>query len=215
MKHFSLFLFILLCSVALTYSDDDKADENSESKYYKVTTKRYPNYLGFAGGFITGHGLAYRRWIKDKIGFQINVLPIYKEEKYPEDGYYYQERDSGYYNNGNINFGGTFLIKFVDVRYIRFLGYVGVNNTIEIEEGNYYYTQRKWDSNIDDYIVETKHSVIDRTDNILAGGLGAGVEFYVFRFGFNIMLGLYSSYSFEKETKNISPSIDGGIFFRF
>ena len=101
------------------------------------------------------------------------------------------------------------------MRYIRFLGYVGVNNTIEIEEGDYYYTQRKWDSNIDDYIVETKHSVIDRREDTLAGGLGAGVEFYVFRFGFNIMMGLFSSYAFEKRTKNVSPSIDGGIFFRF
>lgn len=215
MKQYLLFLLILLCSATLIYPDDNEEDEQSESKYYTTTTKRYANYLGFAGGFITGNGLAYRRWIKDKIGFQINVLPIYREQKYPEDSDYYEERDSGYYDNGYINFGGSFLINFADVRYIRFLGYVGVNNTVEIEKGNYYYSQREWDSNIGDYVVETIHKVIDRTENTLAGGVGAGVEFYVFRFGFNIMLGLYGSYSFEKETKNVSPSVDGGIFFRF
>ena len=215
MNRIKLCILILFCTITFLYSDSDTTKEEPKSKYYQTTTKRYPNYIGFAGGFITGNGLAYRRWIKNRIGFQINAMPFYREEVYPEDSENYNERDSGYSDEGLINFGGTLLINFTDVHYIRFGGYIGCNHTVSIDKADYYYTEREWDSNIGAYVTETKHIVEDTRENTLAGGLGAGVEFYVFRFGFSIMLGFYGSYCFENGTTTISPSVDGGVFFRF
>ncbi len=206
MKHLSNFIVILLCSVIVVVGETDSTQEE-ESKYFKITTNRHDNYLGFCGGLITGHGLAYRRWIKDKVGFQCNILPWYREDKYPDDDFIYSDRDSGWANEGYINYGGSVLVKFAEMRYLRFIGYVGANHTIDVEKGDYY---------ISDYqLTEPRHIVVDKVENSLAGGLGAGVEFYVFRFGFSVNLGVYAAYNFEDRTKEIMPSVDGGVFFRF
>jgi hypothetical protein len=46
-------------------------------------------------------------------------------------------------------------------------------------------------------------------------GAGAGVEFYVWRFAFNLMLGVVGGYRLQAETYSLTPSVDGGVFFRF
>lgn len=214
MNRITLCLLFLFCTTTLVYSDADTTVEEPKSKYFTTTTKRYPNYIGFAGGFITGNGLAYRRWIKDRVGFQINTMPIYQEEVYPQDSEHDNDRDSGYYNQGRINLGSTLLINFTDINYFRIGGYIGCNHTISRNQADYYYTKRNWDANMNAYVSETNHVLIDTRENTLAGGMGAGVEFYVLRFGFSVMLGFYGSYCFEDRTKRVSPSIDGGVFFR-
>ena len=211
---------VLLCSSLLFGADtlgQEEADE--DSRYSVITRTRYKNYIGIAGGFITGNGVAYRRWLNQKVGFQINVFPYYTEEEYPEDDndfdYYYEVRDSGYLNSGFVNYGLSLLINLAEMRYLRVVGYTGCNHLIDIEEGDYYSTTEEWDSDREDYYNQTVHKVSDRVLNTLAGGLGGGVEFYVFRFGFSVNFGIFGAYTFENHTKKFHPSVDGGVFFRF
>ena len=51
MNRLILFFLAVFCVVTLTYSEDDSKNDESKSKYFRKTTKRYPNYLGFVGGF--------------------------------------------------------------------------------------------------------------------------------------------------------------------
>lgn len=215
MTRFFILTVILTLACTSGYAEEITSDTESRSKYYRISTKRYSNYLGLVGGFISGNGLAYRRWINDNIGFQLNAFPLYREQVYPEDEYNYEIRDSGYYNTGTINYGGLLLVKLADVHYLRFVTYTGCNHTIHLEEANYYVTERIWEPIINDNITRVKQIRIDKRRNTLSGGVGAGAEFYVFCFGFNLMFGFQGSYCFEDRTKTVSPSIDGGVFFRF
>lgn len=215
MKSGAVLLSMLVLTIVAVHAEDGTANAGKQSRYSRVTAERYPNYLGAAAGLVTGSGLAYRRWLGGKVGFQISFLPFYIEEKYPEDSDTYEDRDSGFYNRGTINYGGALLVNLADLRYVRFVGYTGANHMIRIQEGDYYYTREEWDSDLDEYVTTRRHKVVDRSDNTVTGGLGAGAEFYVFRFGFTLMGGLLGSYSMESHTKRLSPSIDCGVFFRF
>jgi hypothetical protein len=216
-------VFALTCLMAaLIFADND----NSESGYTSSTSKRYQNYIGFAGGTTMGYGLSYKRWFNDKWGCQINLFPYYKEDKYSpketssSDYYYGSVRDSGYSNHGNLSLGLSYLRKIADTKYVRFMAYAGGNLNTSYEDNDYRETDH-YGSYYDSYNNRTVYndsSTIHKstkTVNIFTLGSGCGSEFYVWRFGFNALLGFRGSYNFYNQSKELGLSFEGGVHFRF
>jgi hypothetical protein len=203
------FLALLAASIVVYANDTD----TNQSSYCKATAKRYSNYIGFAGGFVTGYGISYRKWFGPKWGLQLNVLPFYKEDKYPGNDtsldLYSSRRDSGYSNQGLLSLGLTCLRSVGETKYVRFAVYAGANLQTNYHKYDYYETDSNWDS------ITYYHRMGRTVNNTLTVGGGFGPEFFVWRFAFDVMLGLRGSYAFEDKTKSLLPSIEGGIHFRF
>ena len=211
-----MFKRFLLIAVAplLLYAGNDA--DTSDSRYGKVTKKRYKNYIGIAGGSTTGFGVSYRRWFGPQWGAQLNLFPFYYENTYEDkdrDSYYYTRRDSGYSNTGMLSFGLTGLRSIADAKYVRFLAYFGSNVLINYEKYNYHQTRREWEDTAYVY-TEGWYKGKDQSNTISIGG-GCGSEFYVWRFGFHLMLGLRVHYETESEAKGVGPTAEGGVHFRF
>ena len=80
---------LLIALFTITFAAvDTPAEEIEEVSYSSITRKRYSNYIGFAGGLISGYGLSYRRWVNNNWGFQVNLLPLYYQRIYDEDSFY-------------------------------------------------------------------------------------------------------------------------------
>ena len=214
-----IFVLIFL-TASMTFADND----TTETGYSKVTCKRYQNYIGIAGGTTMGYGLSYKRWINDKWGYQINLFPYYKEDKYSKstnsDTYYGTQRDSGYYTNGNLSLGLTCLRNVVDVKYVRFMAYAGGNLNTTYEDFNYRETDQYgsyYDNYYGKYVSRDSISYHEgnKISNTFTLGGGFGSEFYVWRFSFNLLLGLRGSYNFYTQAKEVNLSYEGGVHFRF
>ncbi|MBD3392004.1 MAG: hypothetical protein GF418_08020 [Chitinivibrionales bacterium] len=210
---------LLLCSMSLAGEDstaNEPVDNEEEHSYSTVTKKRYSNYVGIAGGLVTGYGLSIRKWFTDAWGAQLTLFPFYREENYDEKGFsLHYDRDSGYAKIGDLSVGLTALRRFSDMKYIRFMGYAGANMKVDYENYDYYEEDEYYDISRSAWRDSTEHNVGKDQEETLSAGLGAGVEFYVWRFAFNLMLGLVGSYGFESQSYGIGPSIEGGLFFRF
>jgi|GEM_PF-1891801 len=195
---------------------DDDAD-TSENTYTKETRTRYSHYIGVSAGFITGYGMSFRKWFDNAWGFELNLLPIYHETHYPENrsGTYSYEADSGYSNKGTLCVGLTYLKTLVDLRYTRVLFYAGGNLQTAYEKWNYYYWDYTWDEARGASNSVYVHTAGKNYENKINVGLGAGCEWYVWRFAFHCMLGFYGGYLIERTSYEAQPSIEGGIHFRF
>lgn len=202
----ALISFICIAEEEVTQTEPK---EQEEKTYSSITQKRYSNYLGFAAGSTTGYGLSYRKWIRSSWGFQINLLPFYREEKYDEDDDNWddEDRDSGFFDTGNLSFGFTYLKKILDGKYIRFLFYTGANLNTSYEKYDYYYTEDDTESLV--------HKSGKEIENKIGVGAGVGCEWYVWRLGFHCMAGLMGDVIIESKSFGIGPTIEAGIHFRF
>jgi hypothetical protein len=196
----------------LLFAQNDR--DTSESKYAAITKQRYSNYIGFAGGFTAGSGISFRKWIKNKNGFQINILPIYTENKYPP-AEIYPVIDSGFQNSGSLSCGLIYLRNLADAKYFRFLAYAGGNVLANYDKYDYYTKTGAWSSTRDAYIDSVEHKVGDTRKYEISLGGGCGFEFYVWRFAFHAMLGLRGQYEIVNQSKGITPTGEGGVHFRF
>ena len=195
-------------------------EESSQSSYGKTTTTRYTNYVGVAAGYTTGYGLSFRRWVNNSWAFQINFAPYYHETKYPESDrdeyqydYYSYGPDSGYDHNGSGSLGLTFLKNFAELRYLRVVGYAGSNLHATYRKYNYF--TNEWDySRQEPSRRRVHHQGREVREKVSVGG-GIGAEFYVWRFAFHAMAGLFGAYEVETEAKEAGPSVEGGVHFRF
>lgn len=212
-------VILLITFLAATYAAADNTPEDTaESKYSAITKKRYSNYIGIAAGFITGYGLSYRRWINNKWGFQINLFPLYYEEKYDDDDdddENYHRRDSGYSDIGHLSIGAIFLRNLSSGKYIRFVFYSGANLQTEYEKYDYYGTESIWDEQDSLYKDRPIHRKGKKIENKISIGAGAGCEWYIWRFAFHCMLGMYGAFVIEPRAYEVGPSIEGGLHFRF
>jgi len=208
-------LLILFVAVSLCIAESD----TSESAYSRATQKRYSNYLGLAGGYTSGFGISFRKWFTDKWAFQVNFFPWYQENKYPEDddsydgNYSSTYRDSGYFNEGFGSLGILLLRSLAEGKYLRFVCYSGTNIFIKYSKYNYTTVTEKWSGN--GYTQTKGHESGRDWENTVTIGGGCGPEFYVWRFGFHCMIGLQANYEFTKEVKNVGPSVEGGVHFRY
>ncbi len=198
-----------------TQTKPNDTEEKEERSYSTITRKRYSNYLGLAGGTTTGFGLSYRKWIRNSWAFQINLLPYYREKKYDDDDDYYDDRDSGFYDTGNLSLGLTYLKKIIDGKYVRFLFYSGANLDTDYKKYNYYYTDRKWDQSLQIYVDSLIHRSGKEVENTISIGAGAGCEWYVWRIAFHCMAGLMVDYAIEAESLGVGPTVEAGVHFRF
>ena len=216
MKSITL-LIILLSVICIAEENISKSEpkDTEERSYSTITQKRYSNYLGIAAGLTTGYGISYRKWIKNSWGFQINLLPFYREKKYDGDDFNSYDRDSGFYDTGDLSLGLTFLKKISDAKYIRFLFYSGANLHTTYEKYDYYDTRSVWSSPHNTYIDSVVHRSGKDIENKISIGVGAGCEWYVWRFAFHCMVGLMGAYAIEPKSYEVGPSIEGGIHFRF
>lgn len=232
----------LLCATALCSSAVASADEviigadpapssgkeapQEAGGYISTTSRRYPNYLGVGAGVVSGYGLSYRRWIGNTWGFTINLLPLYIQEKYPDDsdgsggwyhsdGYYYTKRDSGYLDRGTLSLGLTLLRSFAEMKTVRILGYAGGNMHVDYRNADYYVTTSEWNSEHQRTEPVVKRHREQRNNQTLTVGAGAGVEIFVWRFAFNLMAGLAGGQSPQKETAFVMPAAEAGMYFRF
>jgi hypothetical protein len=197
-------------------SVSDSTEVEQTGSYSSTTRKRYDNYIGLSAGFVTGYGISYRHWFENRWGIEINVWPWYSEQHYPEDDgeystdYYYSERDSGYLKEGNLSLGMTYLKNLAELNYVRVLFYAGGNLQTNYRRWHYY-NYRLTDTVTSDTLESSGHSL----SNKVSLGLGSGVEWYVWRFAFHVMLGFYGAYEIEDQGYEARPSVEGGVHFRF
>jgi hypothetical protein len=199
-----------------TVKTDKNVSANQPSTYSKATCTRYSRYFGFSAGFITGYGISYRRWFNNSWGLELNLFPWYNEDHYDNDldeyEYEYEyDRDSGYSKEGNLCLGITYLKTLADLRYARILFYAGGNLQTSYNRWHYYYDTYEY--RIDDYVA--RESSGREFNNKVSIGIGSGAEWYVWRFAFHAMLGLYGAYKVEEKGYEARPSIDIGVHFRF
>ncbi|NLG15901.1 MAG: hypothetical protein GX556_01065 [Fibrobacter sp.] len=201
-------VLLLLC--VCSFADDD--NDTSQSSYSKVTTERYSNYVGFAGGLTSGYGLSFRKWIKNSWAYQVNFFPFYREYKYPDEQYSgYYDIDSGYSHEGLGSLGLTFLKNIAEAKYLRFLLYAGGNLNTQYRKYDYY--ESRYDYSRSEYD-NVRQKGREFKNKITAGG-GCGIEAYVWRFGFSGMIGLCGDYEVETKAKGAGFTAEGGIHFRF
>lgn len=209
-KLFCSALLLTLTSLPMATPKSDSTETGSS--YSEVTSKRYSNYIGIAGGMTSGYGLSYKRWF-DKWAIQLTLFPWYEEEKYSahrdNDDYNYYGRDSGYYNNGNGSVGLMCIRSLLESKYIRFCAYGGGNCDLEYEKYNYYRDEYKNSGEV------TVHYTGKKLTNDVSLGVGCGAEFFVWRFGFHGMAGVRGAYRFPDKAKTLGISVDGGVYFRF
>lgn len=211
MKTIIFWLFIAFVSGLFAKNKD-----STQSAYARTTAFRYQNYLGFAGGMITGSGLSYRRWAGDNWAWQINILPLYKETRYPQaDDYIYPEIESGYSNEGTLSFGITYLREIAGLRFFRFVIYSGTNLYTNYKEYDYVYNEPVWSDAQSAWVNRQVREKDKRVENKISLGGGGGAEFFVWRFSLHAMVGFLGSYILENKAKEIGPSVEGGIHFRF
>lgn len=212
---------LLVSAIALLWTAGASADDDCDTcgGYYQMTNQRYANYVGAAAGLTTGYGLSVRKWFTQKWGAQLVLFPFIRDEKYPEDSYWsadgmYEEPDSGEAMHGSLSLGIVALRNFADMKYLRFMGYAGGNVQATYENYDYYVEEYTYTtSSGSDY--RTVHKKGKEHEEKISVGAGAGVEFYVWRFAFNIMLGVVGGYRLQLETYSLTPSVDAGMFFRF
>lgn len=205
-----LLLILSTAIFSLSFSDETKTAPEHRS-YSDITKTRYPNYIGIAAGGITGHGISYRRWIKNTCGFQINLIPYYRDKKYPEENNFFDyvsDRDSGYYKETYFSGGITYLHNMGDLRYIRFTTYAGANIEYNFEDYDYYEKYSFSSSN--------KRHKGKKEKTMFEGGIGFGAEWYVWRIAFHLMGGIGGSYHYQNRSKEIGVfSMEGGVHYRF
>ena len=206
---------LLITLFTTTFAAVDTTPEDVEEvSYFSITRKRYANYIGFAGGLISGYGLSYRRWVNNNWGFQVNLLPLYFQRDYHDD-YYSYEIDSGYYDIGHLSLGAIFIRKITDGKYSRFSFFTGANLQTQYEKYDYYYTSSGWDDQSQSFSNRLVHNIGKEVENRISIGTGFGFEWYVWRFSFNIMTGLFGAYAIEHEDYKVGPSVEGGVHLRF
>ncbi len=207
---------LLLTMVSLVIAETD--DDSSRTEFSKAGTQRYTHYLGGAAGYTSGLGLSYRHWFGNNWGFQITGFPWYREYTYPEDdnnSYGSESLISGEKTETMASFGVLFLKNLADVKYVRFLGYAGGNTFYQYDKSDYVKAERTYDYDLDRYINDTVH--VDKTykSKKVTLGLGAGAEWYLWRFGFHLLLGFAGSHDFESGSNAVMPTVEGGVHFRF
>ena len=184
------------------------------SPYRKAILAHYSNYAGFGAGMTNGIGLSFRHWFSDDWGIQLNILPYYSETTYPSsNGNDYPARDSGFYHNGYFSAGLTGLHEFARLDAMRFLGYIAGSVTEQYTNAHYYYQQYDYINYSSTYVTKVSHH--EEWSNLLAGGFGLGMEFYVWRFSFSPMLGFRGAYDLDTKAKEIGPTVEGAAHFRF
>jgi hypothetical protein len=184
--------------------------------YYRMTNQRYPRYMGAAAGMTTGSGLSYRRWFNDRWGAQVVFFPLLLDQEYPEDSYWgidgeFEDPDSGRAEWGRLVLGLTVLRTFAEMKYLRFMGFAGGHLNVSYSDYDYYIEEYKYSS---DRYATVRKKGREQEEEIKLGA-GAGVEYYVWRFAFNLMLGVVGGTRLEAQTYSFTPSVDAGVFFRF
>lgn len=210
-------LFVVLTVlVSLTMAEAD--GDTSQSEFSSQGGKRFDHYIGAAAGYTSGFGLSYRRWFGSVWGFQVTGFPWYREYTYPED-------DDNSYGGTSIisgnrtetmgSFGILVLKSLAELKYVRFLGYVGGNTFYNYERSDYVETDRTYDYDLEKYISDTVR--VDKTykSNAITLGLGAGAEWYLWRFGFHLQLGFAGSHDIVTGSNALMPTVEGGVHFRF
>ncbi len=198
-----LFVSIALCCIVPAViadpgAEDSLSTESLRQKYREVSSAHYLNYFGVTAGFSTGLGLTWRRWFNEDYAAQLTFGP-----------YYYEDEN----NEGEtkwLNFGLSGFKNFAKGRYIRFLGYASAQyQYYDSWENRPYYSYRTDSLMISDYATES---------HFLSFGMGAGIEVYVWRLGFNLMVGLAPNLRREytdKWRKGIMVSPESGLYIRF
>jgi hypothetical protein len=126
-----------------------------------------------------------------------------------------ETRDSGDATYGYVSLGVTALRVLGDTKYLRFLGYSGMNLYVDYKDYDYYYQSSYDDAGNWSSEYTTRH--VDETshEEQISFGLGGGIEYYVWRFSLNAMVGVVGAYKIQSHGYSLTPSFDGGLFFRF
>jgi hypothetical protein len=207
---------IVMTLVSLTMAGADS--DSSHSEFVSEGKQRFTHYLGGAAGYTSGLGLSYRRWFGNTWGFQVTGFPWYREYTYPEDdnnSYGLTSVISGNKTETVASFGVLVLKGLAELKYVRFLGYLGGSSLYQYHRSDYVQTNRTYDYEIDKYISDTVH--VDHTykSNKITLGIGAGAEWYIWRFGFHLQLGFAGSHDIVTGSNAVQPTVDGGVYFRF
>jgi hypothetical protein len=192
--------------------------DSNASAFSDAAKKRFSHYLGGAAGYTSGYGLSYKYWHKEKWGFQVAAMPYYKEFVYPEDdnhSLYSTSVIDGKKTVTTASFGVLLLKNLVELKYLRFLMYTGGNTHYKYEKSDYTEVDRTYDYNSSRYVGDTTNVSRRRKSQKVTLGLGAGAEWYIWRFGFHLLFGISGSNDFSLDTKEVMPTAEGGIHFRF
>lgn len=200
---------ILLCFAGLCLADSEYKDRRA--RFTEVSTKRYPNYIGFATGSFSGEGLSYKRWF-DKWALQLTMFPWYEEAKYPDydddDIFYYSnERDSGYSNKGTASIGLVYSRSIHEARFFRIYAQGGGSWYLDYHKYDYYSNEYRNGTNVP---VRFKGKT---TKNTVSLGAGCGVEFFFWRFCVHFTTGIFGSKRSD-DLKKIGLEGGTGIYFR-
>ncbi len=174
----------------------ESSEEDEENGYVSVTTKKYHNYFGLCSGLTYRYGISYRRWfMDDNFGLQLHVFPFLVKET---DDYSGEE-----YTHGMLKAGLTFLKRIKSYNYVRLLYYL--NGTLSYE------VDTDWDY---DYMTNTE-TTTETEEFAIGAATGPGFEFYVWRFSFDVFLGVSGSYNIDNGDYHILPAAETSIHFRF
>ncbi len=185
---------MILIAAFLTVTSTPVFGETGEGGKYSI---------GFGAGLTGGFGLSFKYWIDEKSALQINFLPLYFEEKYPEDGdYYFDPRISGYSNEGMISLGALYKHELGSAQSMGLSVFTyGGGNWLGI-------------FNNKDYRTETRIVKSNETRHISSAGGGFGGTLTIWRIELSGMLGFFGSYDAFSGTKSLLPSIDAAAHFR-
>ena len=189
-----IFLMFFLYLTNFVYAQEMESGE--EGGYTRITTNKYKHYIGICTGVTYYYGILYRRWFLDDVfALQFHLFPlIYKPKTYDEEDAY---------TRGIIKFGLTFLKTIRSYEYGRLIYYI--NGTL------HYYTDYEyhWDNDSN----TSKNKQVDEFS--IGGAIGPGIEFYVWRFAFDVLLGISSEYNITTGNYRIVPAAETAIHFRF
>jgi hypothetical protein len=169
------------------------------------TPVHYAKAIGAGAGFVTGYGIAYRKWFSEKSGLQITGIPFYYEDNYSNgDNYLYSSSDSGFTHTGNLCLGAIYLRTLAEKDELKVLTYYGGNFSLDYEK-----TERWSKINGTSSLLESS----TRLEKKLTIGFGIGGDLQMWRLIGNLMIGLRGFYEFEYQGKGIYPTIEfTGLF---
>ncbi|MGD9201435.1 MAG: hypothetical protein PVI26_07735 [Chitinispirillia bacterium] len=190
-------LFLIMANVA--YTEELETDEE-EDGYEKVTTNRYKNYIGICSGVTYYYGISYTRWfMEDNFAFQLHLFPlIYKTSEYDSDETY---------TRGIIKGGLTFFKPIKTYKYMLLLFYINGTVSYDID----YVYDYNYNSNS-----SSSSSTYKQYEELSVGGaIGPAFEFFVWRFAFDVLLGISSEFNTNTGEYRIVPAAETAVHFRF
>ena len=187
--------FMLLLT-AVHFTSAEELEKSEEGGYSGITTNKYKHYIGICTGVTYYYGILYKRWFKDDVfALQFHLFPLlYKTQ-------YYGENEP--YTRAIVKFGTTFFKTLNSYEYGRLLYYI--NGTIHYDSDRDY--RYNYNEQTSEYV---------KTEAISIGGaLGPGIEFYVWRLAFDILLGISGEFNTKTSEYRVVPGAETAIHFRF